>query len=233
MAWVTPTSPNLADFFTYIYSQGVPSASAPLPVLSVTSGGSGYTTAPTVTISAPTIGTTMAATATVSGGVVTGFTVTNPGTNYASVPTLTIAAPPSGGTQATGSVTSLASIYPAAALNQSLDITINSQAGAYITGELSNYVRACYNLGVHILLIIGQDPTSAKFFEAQRTAYGLNDLRPGILLASGDQATSQTFIVPKFFQEITLEGLEATRTPWGRMWLAYEQQYGQTVWGMS
>ena len=54
-------------------------------VLTVTAGGTGYTSAPTVTIAAPTTtGTTATATATVSGGVVTGLTITEAGTNYVS-----------------------------------------------------------------------------------------------------------------------------------------------------
>ncbi len=232
MAWTDPTTPNLADFFTYAYSQGIPSASIPLPVLTVTNGGSGYTSAPNVTIAGPSVGLAMTATATVSGGIVTALTPVSPGTNYGSIPTLTIDAPTSG-TQATGVVTSLASIYPAAALNKAIDITINSTGGASLTGELTSYVRACYNIGFHTLLIIAQDVTGSTFFQTQRTAFNLNQFRPGVMLASGDQGTSQTFIVPKFFQEITMEGLDATKTPWGRSWIAYEQQYGYTVWGMS
>ena len=52
--------------------------------LTVTAGGTGYTSAPTVSIAAPTSGTTATATATVSGGVVTGLTITEAGTNYVS-----------------------------------------------------------------------------------------------------------------------------------------------------
>ena len=53
-------------------------------VLTVTAGGTGYTSAPTVSIAAPTSGMTATATATVSGGVVTGLTITEAGTNYIS-----------------------------------------------------------------------------------------------------------------------------------------------------
>lgn len=233
MAWIQPTQPNLADFFTYAYAQGIPAASIPLPVLTVTAGGSGYTVAPTVTIAPPATGTAMTAVATVSGGVVTALTAVYPGSNYASLPAVTIAPPPSGGTQATGEVTALSATAPVGVLNQSIEITINSGGGASITGELSNYVRAVYNLGVHLLLLLAQDPFGTNFFATARTTFNLNKFRPGIVMAAGDQSTSQTFIVPKFFQDITLEGLEATQTPWGRQWLAYEQMWGPTVWGVS
>lgn len=58
-------------------------------------GGSGYTTAPAVTVSAPGgSGTTATATATVSGGAVTAINIISPGSGYTSTPTVTIAPPP-------------------------------------------------------------------------------------------------------------------------------------------
>jgi len=57
----------------------------------VTSNGSGYTTAPTVTISAPSTGGTQAtAVATISNGSVSGIIITNIGGGYATAPTITI-----------------------------------------------------------------------------------------------------------------------------------------------
>jgi len=65
-------------------------ASTGIPAITVTNGGSGYTTA-TVTITAPispspgTCSQTATATATISGGVITAITVTNPGCGYSSL----------------------------------------------------------------------------------------------------------------------------------------------------
>nr|WP_276574978.1 phage tail tube protein [Pseudomonas tohonis] len=53
--------------------------------MSVSAGGTGYTSAPTVTLSGGG-GTGATATATVSGGSVTGVTITAPGTGYTSAP---------------------------------------------------------------------------------------------------------------------------------------------------
>ena len=64
-----------------------------ITIINVTFGGSGYTTAPTVTISGGG-GSGATATAKVSGGVVTSITVDNPGSGYTSTPTVTIAAAP-------------------------------------------------------------------------------------------------------------------------------------------
>lgn len=60
-------------------------SSGSLGVATVTSGGTGYTTAPTVALTGGG-GTGATATATVSGGVVTGVTITNKGSGYTSAP---------------------------------------------------------------------------------------------------------------------------------------------------
>ncbi len=53
-------------------------------------GGSGYSSSPTVTFSAPPSGVTATGTATVSGGVITGINITNPGSGYVTAPSITI-----------------------------------------------------------------------------------------------------------------------------------------------
>ncbi|MBV8901663.1 MAG: hypothetical protein JOY92_16305, partial [Verrucomicrobia bacterium] len=71
--------------------------------VTITNGGSGYTSAPTVTFgAAPTGGTTATGTAVLGSGSVGSVTVTANGSNYTSAPTVTFGAPPSGGTTATG-----------------------------------------------------------------------------------------------------------------------------------
>lgn len=58
-----------------------------LDSIDVSSGGTGYTSAPSVALAGGG-GTGAAATATISDGVVTGITITNPGTGYTSAPTV-------------------------------------------------------------------------------------------------------------------------------------------------
>jgi len=60
--------------------------------LAVAQGGSGYASAPIISIAEPQIygGIQATATATVTEGVVTGVTVTNPGTGYSEAPTVTV-----------------------------------------------------------------------------------------------------------------------------------------------
>ena len=66
--------------------------------LNTVSGGSGYTSAPTVSISPPPkigvgVGTTATATLSVSGGVITGSVITNAGLGYTVAPTVLISPP--------------------------------------------------------------------------------------------------------------------------------------------
>jgi hypothetical protein len=75
--------------------------------VTVADGGSGYTSAPAVTFSAPTGagGTTATGFATVADGTVTSVTITSAGSGYTALPTITFGAPGTvGGTTATGIV---------------------------------------------------------------------------------------------------------------------------------
>lgn len=72
--------------------EGIPptvSQAGALSAISLTSGGTGYTSAPTVAITGGG-GTGATATATVSAGSVTGFTITNAGSGYTSAPTIAL-----------------------------------------------------------------------------------------------------------------------------------------------
>jgi fibronectin-binding autotransporter adhesin len=62
-----------------------------LSSVSITSGGSGYQTAPVIKITSGG-GSGATAVATVTGGVITGVTITNPGVGYTSTPTVTVVA---------------------------------------------------------------------------------------------------------------------------------------------
>jgi hypothetical protein len=68
--------------------------------LTVTAGGTGYTAVPTVTIAGGG-GAGATATATLTGGVVTGITLTNPGTGYTTVPAVDITGGGGAGARAT------------------------------------------------------------------------------------------------------------------------------------
>jgi hypothetical protein len=83
-------------------SAWVTGGSAGVASIAVGAGGSGYTTAPTVTLTGGG-GTGATATATVGSGAVTSFTVTDPGSGYTTAPTVTLTG--GGGTGATATAT--------------------------------------------------------------------------------------------------------------------------------
>ena len=77
--------------------------------ITVTNDGSGYTSTPTVTISAPNeaYGTTASAVATVTSNKVTAITVTNAGSGYTSAPTITITGGSGSNAAATANISAL------------------------------------------------------------------------------------------------------------------------------
>jgi hypothetical protein len=77
-----------------INPSGTGNASNFVLTITVRGGGSGYVSAPTVTLSAPPSGITATATATVSGGAVTGFSNILEGSGYVTPPAVSIAPPP-------------------------------------------------------------------------------------------------------------------------------------------
>jgi hypothetical protein len=98
----------------------------------VTSGGSGYTAAPTVTFSGGN-GSGAAGTATISNGVVTSITITSGGSGYTTAPTITLAA-----------VNCLATTDVCGHPN-SISATTGSPAGkVYVTSSDSEYMTIIY-----------------------------------------------------------------------------------------
>jgi len=98
--------------------------------LTITGGGSGYTSAPTISIGRPGIGisvgvgTTATATVTITNGVIDGFAITNPGLGYTIAPQVLVS-PPVAVTEGITSVTSVTGF--------SADITQISVIGNNIT----------------------------------------------------------------------------------------------------
>ena len=80
-------------------------ANGNVTAITVINGGSGYTLAPGVTVSAPASGNTATATATVSGGFLTAITINSGGSGYTTAPTISIAPPPAYNPSGTPAVT--------------------------------------------------------------------------------------------------------------------------------
>lgn len=97
--WITN---NSGVFYAYLVPASWGDTIDEVGSVTITNAGSGYTTAPTVTFTAPASGgTTATGTATIQGGTVISVTITDPGAGYTSAPSVTFSAPTSG-TTATG-----------------------------------------------------------------------------------------------------------------------------------
>ncbi len=94
-------SANPKIFYAYLVPANWDASKDEVGSVTITLGGSGYTTPPTVTFSAPTSGATATGTANLVNGSVTSVTITDPGYGYTAAPTVTFSAPTSGVT-ATG-----------------------------------------------------------------------------------------------------------------------------------
>ena len=118
-------------------------------IVTITSGGSGYTTAPSVTFSSPGIGTTATAIAVVSSaGTISNIYITNAGAGYTETPTITIGSPYTSGTgnfipteTITGSISGITAIVKTwdastNTLNIS-NVTGNFRIGEVVTGSES------------------------------------------------------------------------------------------------
>lgn len=95
------------------------------------------------------------------------------------------------------------------------------------------YVLAVYNLGMHRLLKVAQDIPPSTFFSAQRASFKLMSLVAGVVQSSSDNGTSNSLVVPDFFKNLTMQDLDLLKTPWGQEYLAYAQQFGPDVVGVS
>jgi phage tail sheath protein FI len=102
--------------------------------LVIASAGTGYTSAPTLTFSAPQTagGITATGTATFSGGNITAVTITNPGTGYTTAPTVTVTGGGSTGLTVTATVT-----VGGIKINNENSYTTTYANGAGVVGEFA------------------------------------------------------------------------------------------------
>ncbi len=149
--------------------------------ITITNGGSSYTSAPTVTISGGGGGSGATATATIVNGVVTGVTITATGSGYTSAPTITFNNTGTGGSGAAGTAT----LATSAALAGSPASTSNRFTGAideaaFFNGALTQaQIQAEYNArsgGTYSTAILGQGPVAY---------YRLDEAAPATLVGAG------------------------------------------------
>ena len=95
------------------------------------------------------------------------------------------------------------------------------------------YVLAVYNLAADRLLNFALDEPGQCYFRDLRSSLGLNAFMPGFVTASADQGTSQTLALIESVKNFTVTDLQMMKTPYGRMYIDFAQNYGPYIWGLT
>lgn len=108
---------------------------------------------------------------------------------------------------------------------------------------VSIYALAVYNLAGDNLLNYAQDQPGAKpvagsdppapYFQNLRKVWNMTGFVSGIVQASSDEGTSVTLVVMDAAKNFTLGNLQNLKTPYGRQYLAFAQDYGPGPWGID
>lgn len=108
-----------------------------------------------------------------------------------------------------------------------------------VPGAWSLYARAVYNLAADTLINWEQDAPDAPayqnkmpYWEWLRGKYGVNAFVPGVVQSTSDEGTSDSFLVPEAFKELTIANLGNLKTPYGIAYLGIAQSWGG-IWGLT
>ena len=219
MSFANPTTPNLSDFITFVYSNGVNQSVLPYGVLNnVSVNTSGDLAAGSIT------GTITAGMVLIGTGLANNATLVS----YDSS-TLTGTVSPAPSVAISGATVNAWSPYLALAFGQA---TGASPDPPPLLAPII-WVLATYNLGMHVLLRIAQDVSGQTFFQTNRATFKLGSFVSGVLSASNDENTGVQLVVPEAFKKLSLGNLDLLKTPYGQEYLMYIQQYGPTIVGVS
>lgn len=94
------------------------------------------------------------------------------------------------------------------------------------------YELAVYNLAADYLINFGNDIPGQTYFSDTRKTFGINDFVPGVITSSSDETTSESLLNSEFMKNLTMSDLQRVKTPWGRQYLMFANDYG-TLWGIS
>lgn len=74
---------------------------------------------------------------------------------------------------------------------------------------------------------------SLTFFAALRQKWGIDNVSTGVVSESHDESTGASYLNPEQMTAFTIGDLQTLKTPYGRAYMAFAQNYGQTLWGAS
>ena len=73
---------------------------------------------------------------------------------------------------------------------------------------------------------------SETYFATLRRQFNIGGFRAGVISASNDESTGESILNPEFMKTLTLGNLQNLKTPCGRQYLAFAQDFGE-MWGIS
>jgi hypothetical protein len=112
----------------------------------------------------------------------------------------------------------------------SISVT-NALLQSVVPGPL--YALAVYNLAGDYIVNYAIDQNGQVYFAELRKTLNINAPYPGVVQAASDEGSSVSMMVPKFYDDLTLNDMQLLRTPWGRNYLAIAQRVGPSAWGVT
>jgi hypothetical protein len=94
------------------------------------------------------------------------------------------------------------------------------------------YCFAVYLLATSFLINWCPDQPGQVYFQGLRKQWDITGFVGGTIQAPADESTSESLLAPDFLKGLTLGQLQALRDPYGRQWLAMQQDLGP-IWGLS
>lgn len=99
------------------------------------------------------------------------------------------------------------------------------------------YSLAAYNGATHLLISITPDQPGQSYFTSLRSGesggFGMNAPQLGLITASADESTSNSYATPDALKQLTIGQLDFYRSPYGRQFLNWQQAYGPSIWGLT
>lgn len=122
--------------------------------------------------------------------------------------------------------------WPSYAFNQAMGLVLNLGCNGGVDLTL-----ATYNCAGHIQIEItpdqpGRSGEPGSFTKLRDTFFLLKE-SVGVVLSTSNGDSSTTIAVPDSLKQLTLTDLGFMKTPWGRRFLSFNQDYGPTVWALS
>ena len=95
------------------------------------------------------------------------------------------------------------------------------------------YKLAVYNLAGDNLINWAPDVNGQDYFQKLREEQKIANFQAGVVSATTDSSTSVSLEMMEAAKGFTMANLQNIKTPYGRQYLAFAQEYGPSIWGLT